>query len=142
MQKTRFVKDLKEGEPVRGLCLVANRALLTSNAGKPYLTLQLRGRTGQIEGRVWDRAEEIGKRFDRDEGVEGSGSAIAYQGRVQLKVHDVRRGGGVWRCRCRRRRGGGCPAGRGGGGLRGAGGRVPGLPSGGAFDYTDEGRLL
>src|SRR3989304_2894918 len=91
MQKTRFVKDLKEGEPVRDLFLVANKALLTSNAGKPYLTLQLRDRTGQIEGRVWDRAEEIGKRFDRDEVVEVSGSAIAYQGRVQLKVHDVRR---------------------------------------------------
>ena len=91
MQKTRFVKDLKEGEPVRDLFLVANKAMLTSNAGKPYLTLQLRDRTGQIEGRVWDRAEEIGKRFDRDEVVEVSGSAIAYQGRVQLKVHDVRR---------------------------------------------------
>ena len=91
MQKTRFVKDLKEGEPVRDLFLVANKAMLTSSAGKPYLTLQLRDRTGQIEGRVWDRAEEIGKRFDRDEVVEVSGSAIAYQGRVQLKVHDVRR---------------------------------------------------
>ena len=63
MQKTRFVKDLKEGEPVRDLFLVGNKALLTSNAGKPYLTLQLRDRTGQIEARVWDRAEDIGKRF-------------------------------------------------------------------------------
>ena len=35
MQKTRFVKDLKEGEPVRDLFLVSNKALLTSNAGKP-----------------------------------------------------------------------------------------------------------
>jgi len=40
---------------------------------------------------VWDRAEEIGKRFDRDDVVEVGGTAIAYQGRVQLKVHDVRR---------------------------------------------------
>ena len=96
MQKTRYVKDLKEGEPVRDLFLVANKAMLTSNAGKPYLTLQLRDRTGQIEARVWDRAEEIGKRFDRDDVVEVGGTAIAYQGRVQLKVHDVRReeGGG------------------------------------------------
>lgn len=91
MPKNRFVKDIKEGEQVRDLFLVAGKALLTSNAGKPYLSLQLRDRTGQIEGRVWDRAEEIGKRFDRDDVVEASGSAIAYQGRVQLKVHDVRR---------------------------------------------------
>ncbi len=91
MQKTRYVKDLKEGEPVRDLFLVGNKAVLTSNAGKPYLTLQLRDRTGQIEGRVWDRADEIGKRFERDDVVEVSGTAISYQGRIQLKVHDVRR---------------------------------------------------
>ena len=35
MQKTRFVKDLKEGEPVRDLFLVANKALLTSNDKGP-----------------------------------------------------------------------------------------------------------
>ena len=91
MPKSRFVKDIKEGEQVRDLFLVAGKALLTSNAGKPYLSLQLRDRTGPIEGRVWDRAEEIGRRFDRDDVVEVSGNAIAYQGRVQLKVHDVRR---------------------------------------------------
>jgi len=91
MPKTRYVKDIKEGEPVRDLFLVANKALLTSNAGKPYLSLQLRDRTGQVEGRVWDRAEEIGKRFERDDVVEVSGSAISYQGRIQFKVHDVRR---------------------------------------------------
>jgi 3'-5' exoribonuclease len=91
MQKSRYVKDIKEGEQVRELFLVAGKALLTSNAGKPYLSLQLRDRTGAIECRVWDRAEEIGKRFERDDVVEASGSAIAYQGRVQLKVHDVRR---------------------------------------------------
>jgi 3'-5' exoribonuclease len=91
MQKNRYVKDIKEGEQVRELFLVAGKTLLTSNAGKPYLSLQLRDRTGSIECRVWDRAEEIGKRFERDDVVEASGSAIAYQGRVQLKVHDVRR---------------------------------------------------
>jgi 3'-5' exoribonuclease len=91
MPKTRYVKDIKEGEPVRDLFLVGNKALLTSNAGKPYLSLQLRDRTGQVEGRVWDRAEEIGKRFERDDIVEVSGTAISYQGRVQFKVHDVRR---------------------------------------------------
>jgi 3'-5' exoribonuclease len=91
MPKIRFVKDIKEGEQVRELFLVSGKALLTSNAGKPYLSLQLRDRTGVIEARVWDRADDIARRFDRDDVVEASGSAISYQGRVQLKVHDVRR---------------------------------------------------
>ena len=95
MGKTRFVKDIKEGEAVRDLFLVAAKAQLSSNAGKPYLNLALRDRTGQFEARVWDRAEEIGKRFDRDDIVEVSGTAIQYQGRMQLKVHDVQKSAGT-----------------------------------------------
>lgn len=91
MPKTRFVKEIREGEQVKDLFLVSNKAVLLSNSGKPYINLSLRDRTGQVECRVWDRAEEIAKRFERDDIVEATGSAIQYQGRVQLKVHDVRK---------------------------------------------------
>jgi 3'-5' exoribonuclease len=91
MPKAKFVKDIKEGEQVKDLFLVSNKAVLVSNSGKPYITLALRDRTGQVECRVWDRAEEMAKRFDRDDIVEAAGSAIQYQGRIQLKVHDVRK---------------------------------------------------
>ena len=91
MPKVKYVKDIKEGEQVRDLFLVSGKALLSSNAGKPYMSLSLRDRTGQIECRVWDRADEISRRFVRDDIVEASGSAIQYQGRIQLKVHDVRK---------------------------------------------------
>ncbi len=91
MPKVKFVKDIKEGEQVKDLFLVSNKAVLVSNSGKPYINLALRDRTGQVECRVWDRAEEMAKRFDRDDIVEATGSAIQYQGRIQLKVHDVRK---------------------------------------------------
>jgi len=91
MPKTKFVKDIQEGEQVRDLFLVSSKAVLSSNSGKPYINLSLRDRTGQVECRVWDRAEEIAKRFDRDDIVEATGSAIQYQGRIQLKVQDIRR---------------------------------------------------
>ena len=91
MPKTKFVEDIQEGEQVRDLFLVSNKALLSSNSGRPYINLSLRDRTGQVECRVWDRAEEIAKRFDRDDIVEATGSAIQYQGRIQLKVQDIRR---------------------------------------------------
>jgi 3'-5' exoribonuclease len=91
MTKGKFVKDLREGESVKDLFLVNNKALLVSNSGKPYITLSLRDRTGQVECRVWERAEELAKRFERDDIVEASGTAILYQGKIQLKVHDVRK---------------------------------------------------
>src|SRR4030067_1538997 len=90
----KVVTDIQEGEQVKDLFLGANKALLSSNSGKPYINLSLRDRTGQMECRVWDRAEEIAKRFDRDDIVEATGSAILYQGRIQLTVHHGRRGAG------------------------------------------------
>ena len=95
MLKTKYVKDIKEGEQIRDLFLVGNKTQLVSNAGKPYLNLILRDRTGQLEGRVWDRAEEIGKRFERDDIVEVTGSVLQYQGRIQVKVHDVQKATGL-----------------------------------------------
>lgn len=89
MPKIRFVKEIREGESVRDRFLVANKALLTTNAGKPYLSLTLRDKTGSIEGRVWDKAEEIGKRFERDDVVEVSGQANAFQNKLQMKVFDA-----------------------------------------------------
>lgn len=95
MTKVKFVKEIREGEPVKDLFLVSNKAVMVSNSGKPYINLSLRDRTGQMECRVWDRAEEIAKRFERDDIVEASGNAIVYQGRIQLKVHDVRKAEGA-----------------------------------------------
>jgi 3'-5' exoribonuclease len=91
MAKTRYVRDFKEGEAVRDIFLVASKAVQTSSSGKPYIAMTLRDRTGAVECRVWDRAEEIGRRFERDDVVEATGTAIVYQGRVQLKVFDVRK---------------------------------------------------
>ena len=91
MLKRKFVRDIKEGEQIRDLFLVTGKAQLTSNTGKAYLSVQLRDRTAAIEARVWDRAEEIGKRFRQNDIVEVSASAISYQGRIQLKVNDARR---------------------------------------------------
>src|SRR4030065_972012 len=91
MPKTKFVKDIQEGEQLRDLFLVSNKAVLSSNSGKPYINLSLRDRTGQVECRVWDRAEEIAKRFDRDDIVAATGGAILYHGRIPLKADNVRR---------------------------------------------------
>ena len=78
MPKVKFVKDIKEGEQVKDLFLVSGKTVLSSNAGKAYINLALRDRTGQLECRVWDRAEEIAKRFDRDDIVEATGSVLNH----------------------------------------------------------------
>src|SRR4030065_69831 len=79
MPKSKCVKDIQEGGQVGDLFLVSNKAVLSSNSGKPYINLSLRDRTGQVECRVWDRAEESGKGFDRDDTGEATGRARRFR---------------------------------------------------------------
>ena len=41
--------------------------------GKPYLTLKLMDRSGEVEGRLWDRVDELSPLFDKGRFYPGSG---------------------------------------------------------------------
>jgi 3'-5' exoribonuclease len=53
------------------------------------LTLKLLDRSGEIEARVWERADDLGRGFDRNDFVRVRGQATLYQGKVQIRIHDV-----------------------------------------------------
>jgi len=59
--------------------------------GRPYMTLKLMDCTGEVEGRVWDRVDELSARFDKDDFVLVSGKASVYLGKMQLVVQDLDR---------------------------------------------------
>ena len=58
-QKNIFVRQIKAGDQVSDSFLVTEKNMTYSQKGAPYLSLKLRDRTGEIEGRVWDRATEF-----------------------------------------------------------------------------------
>ncbi len=57
--KICFVKDIKDNQVVKGLFLVKEMNKSETRAGKPFLTLNLMDKTGEIVGRVWDNAEQL-----------------------------------------------------------------------------------
>ena len=89
--KSLYAADIRENQSVDGLFLVATKNHGVTKGGNSYLTLKLIDRSGEIEGRVWERADDLGRGFDRNDFVRVRGQATLYQGKVQLRVQDVMR---------------------------------------------------
>ena len=89
--KSLFITDIRDNQPVDSLFLVSSKNHGVTKGGSGYLTLKLKDRSGEIEGRVWDRAEDLGRTFDKNDFVHVRGQATLYQGKVQIRVRDIAR---------------------------------------------------
>ncbi|MBN2496898.1 MAG: HD domain-containing protein [Deltaproteobacteria bacterium] len=86
-----FIVDIQDRDTVGGNFLVQTKQVSHNKNGKPYLALILMDRTGTIEARLWDNVEQIDPRFESGDFVHATGQAIAFQGRLQLKVKNIKR---------------------------------------------------
>ncbi len=80
-----WVKDVKEGERVKSLFLVARKATPTAKSGKTYLAAVFQDRTGELEARAFDRLDELGA-FEVGDLIEVEGPVGVFQGRPQLRI--------------------------------------------------------
>ena len=86
----RYISDLSEGERIVGHFLVQSKQLLTTKAGKPYLSLILQDKTGNISGRVWDNAPELYEQFKNNDVIKIDGSVELYNRELQLVIRRLR----------------------------------------------------
>ncbi len=86
-----FIKDLKEGIPVDSVFLCNHKALLYGKNNKSYINMKLIDKTGLIEARVWDQAEDLALNFERHDYVQVKGRVVYYQDHLQLNVFDIQR---------------------------------------------------
>ena len=89
--KRVFVKDLQDRAMVEAPFLVRDKIIGMAKNGRSYMTLKLMDCTGEVEGRIWDRVEEMSARFDKDDFVQVSGKASLYMGKMQLVVQELAR---------------------------------------------------
>ncbi|HEX9446186.1 MAG TPA: HD domain-containing protein [Candidatus Binatia bacterium] len=87
--KLLFVQDLRDSQPVDTIFMCSSKNQGVTKSGSGYLILKLLDRSGEIEGRVWDRAQDLAKGFDKNDYVRVRGQATLYQGKLQIRVHDV-----------------------------------------------------
>lgn len=86
----RYITELSEGESVVGHFLVQSKQLLTTKAGKPYLSLILQDKTGSISGRVWNNAAELFDKFKNNDVIKLDGSVELYNRELQLIIRRLR----------------------------------------------------
>ncbi len=84
-----LISDLREGEKVTGTYLLRNKTLATTRAGKPFLTLKLGDRSGEMDGKVWEEAEAVARECTRGDFVRVTGQVTEYNGKLQLTLHAV-----------------------------------------------------
>lgn len=86
MAGKQFISEIRDRDRVNGLFLVQQKAVLLNKNGKPYIALTLMDRTGTMEGRVWDNVDQFEGMFEAGDYLEVAAQAVAYQGRIQLKI--------------------------------------------------------
>lgn len=89
--KSLYAADIHENQIVDSLFLVSAKNHGVTKGGNGYLVLKLLDKSGEIEGRVWERADDLGRGFDKNDFVRVRGQATLYQGKVQIRVQDVMR---------------------------------------------------
>lgn len=82
--KSIFIKDLKPKDTVHSLFLVKAKQTPLARNGKPYLALQLMDRSGEIDCRVWENADELSGAVREGDVVVVGGKVHEFQRRLQL----------------------------------------------------------
>ena len=85
------IATLRSGDDVDAVFACARKARLQARSGLPYLALELRDRSGAIEGRVFRDADLLAGRFERGDLVRVRGRVERFRDELQLEVRDVAR---------------------------------------------------
>lgn len=88
--KSLFVKDLTADQVISGFFLVHEKEVRNTNAGKPYLRMELGDRSGTIEARMWDQFEAYAKDVKRDDFVKVQARVEIYRNKPQLSLQQFR----------------------------------------------------
>lgn len=91
MQK-KYVSELEVGQPVYNVFQVRRKELIPfkEKPGK-FLSLSLGDKTGEIEAKVWDNAEELGAGFNTADFVLVKGTVTTYNQRLQLTLEAIKK---------------------------------------------------
>jgi len=81
-----WIGDIDEGTEVRGSYLVREKRMGQTRNQKSFLSLVLGDRTGQMEAKVWEEAEDLDQRFSKGDILEIVGRGEVFRGRVQINV--------------------------------------------------------
>src|SRR3989338_11016893 len=84
-----FISDLKDNQNFESVFLVHQKGMPTGKSGKPYISVRLGDKTGEIEGRIWDNAPQYNEVFKASDFVKVKARCQTYQDKLQLSIVDL-----------------------------------------------------
>ncbi len=83
------IKEIGENDNVEGLFLVKAMSRAETRTGSPYLSLTLMDASGEMGGRVWDKADQLMPACPAGGIVLLSGQAQSFKNVLQLKINNL-----------------------------------------------------
>src|SRR5437868_13144711 len=83
------VRGLQDKDTVDSIFLAKEKNVNVGKNGRPFMSLVLGDRTGSIDGRLWDRVDEINREFEAGDVIRVKGLVQIFQNRKQLIVHRI-----------------------------------------------------
>lgn len=87
----QFINDLVEKEQIDSPFLVQEKQLNLDKNGNPYLILNLKDKSGLIDARIWDNAEDKNILFESGDIVIIKGFVHVYQNKKQLVIKNIKK---------------------------------------------------
>jgi 3'-5' exoribonuclease len=89
------IATLRAGDEVAGVFACTRKDRLTARTGTPYLAVELRDRTGAVEGRVFRDADRFASAFERGDLVRVAGRVERFRDALQVEVRAIARAEGA-----------------------------------------------
>jgi 3'-5' exoribonuclease len=84
------IAELSPGRRFRGDYACVRKDRLTARNGSPYLSIEIRDRSGSIAGRAFREVDRLAARFERGDAVRVSGRVERFRGELVAEVDDIR----------------------------------------------------
>ena len=85
----KTVRELQDKDAVDAVFLVKEKTVGFGKNGRSFMSLVLGDQTGAIDGRLWDRVEELNREFDAGDVIKIKGLVQLFQNRKQLIIHRI-----------------------------------------------------
>lgn len=83
------IATLRQGQEVDGVFACTRKDRLMSRAGTPYLAVELRDRTGAVQGRAFRDADVLAGRFERGDLVRVAGRVERFRDELQVELRSI-----------------------------------------------------
>lgn len=91
MSNRRYVEQLRDGDNLEDVYLVADKQLRVNRNGNSYLSIELRDRTGGINSRLWNAGDLTAREFNIGDFLFATGKVQLFQGSLQVILNAIER---------------------------------------------------